>query len=202
MRKLLTIIAALIMCNAYGETVIWYTNADNISANSCTAGGNITKPANPTKNGYRFMGWKEDVNDFAAINGTTYTHSSINSVSGTWTTTFSYGTVSGQSACGQATSGATTGGANEVFLNSPTDFLWATDVTTSNGSKNCWCKATSATINGVSVSLPTKWWWQASLYSPSSCQNACSMNCGSNSYGLGKDGANTLRKFVFTGSLN
>ena len=187
MRKILVLIAAMIMYNAYGEVVYWMADNSVSSVNDCNTGDNITKPSNPTKTGYKFIGWKEDDTSFIAQyvtnNGTSYTPT-VSAPNDTWTTTFSWGTVTGKARCSSISGTETcyndSTGASCTKNANPT----TTDTTPNNGvinysgsaDKYCWCKMTD--FAGASVSS-LAWVYLRSPGSTSSCVSYCTgASCG------------------------
>ena len=155
MRKLLTLIAMMVICNAYGETVYWLTDGDVYEKTPCDSGNNVTMPTqgNPQKEGgFRFIGWKEgSVYDFLATNGTSYTPDR-RTTDDTWTVTLSWGTVTGKARCSSTSAPANTSSCwndeNCTTNANPT----TTDTTPNNGvidysnntDKYCWCKLTDS----------------------------------------------------------
>ena len=193
MRKLLTIIAALIICNAYGEAVYWMVDNSVSSVSGCEASGNITKPSNPTKTGYKFIGWKEDDTSFIATyvtnNGTSSTPTSTGTGSNTWTTTYSWGTVTGAWRCStdsapannwnDSTGAGFTTNANPTLAdngcgtnNNPG---CPNQSVSGNKARNCWCKMTN--FAGKSVSS-LAWVFVADRASPGTCASSCAFYCG------------------------
>ena len=182
MRKIFILIAAMIMCNAYGETVNWIVDDALIDQTSCTSGDNITKPTEPTKTGYQFVGWKRDAAKEAVItklaslvdtNGSSYTPTS-NKGASEWTVTWSDGTVvSGTSFCSSAsgmTCYSTTGVSCTTSIGKPSV----------GGGVYCWCKVTGVKINGTTTSMPLLWVHGRGYANNSLCANDCGFDCSAN----------------------
>ena len=139
----------------------WYNGNTRLTvpntSNTCIYDTAISLPANPTKPGYKFKGWKIiniltildytenaiwDANHTRWKNNNGYTMQSVYGIensddlnNGEWAVTFSYGTVKGKTLC--SISSGTVGQPGMPNISS-------------NG-KYCWCSATEYQANASSV---------------------------------------------------
>ena len=191
MRKLLTIIATMTLCNAYGIDVYWI-NGTSGSSTTCTSGGNITKPSNPTKTGYRFIGWKNVTATYNFANfdqytaATSYTPDTDFNYKKDWTATFSYGTVYGTHLCS-----ITTGSIGDSDYNPSTAQGY-----------NCWCKLITYIDNSGTVYLPNKTlpWSKTGDFTTKTydfCEQACARSCGLNMTFSNASGSIEMRRVMF-----
>ena len=182
MKKLLTLIAAMTMCNAYGEDVYWFVDGDVYETTACNSGDNVTMPtkgAPQKEGGFRFIGWKElteptSWKEMLFFNFSSYTPTRYGTSATTWTATGDYGTLTGSWRC------------SSTSATENTDSCWQkghcttnSNPSTSGTTQNCWCKGTKATFNGSTTNMSSSlaWTFQFDANSASNCASNCARDC-------------------------
>ena len=121
------------------QTTKWYIDGKLYETTNCEIGGDITLPTLPERFGHTFQGWEPAIYDLSTldktINGSSYTR---NESTHRWSTTFSYGTVYGDSLCSPTP--------NDKYIVDGEGL----DTETGSG-RYCWCRATEFTPTGSSV---------------------------------------------------
>ena len=188
MKKLLMLIATMIICDAYGETVYWMADNSLSAVSECEYDGNITIPADPYKPGFRLIGWAEgDIDSFIAkyvtTNPTSSTPASTGSTDNSWSVTASWGSMYGKAMCSSLS------GPNNCFLTSagvppctknsnPPTTDPSPDNSTINYSGNtdryCWCKLTRIINSNVSSMA---WVYATDATTANKCSTGCTEVC-------------------------
>lgn len=178
MKKLLILIVALTICDAYGENVYWVAKFSTSSANTCSSGDNITKPSDPQRTGYRFIGWEEGTtDDLWYMQPLSVTQDSTNK---TITATFPYGTVVVQAGC--FSSNIT----NQYCASYPSSACTNNASPYTSGTRRyLWCKLTSINITDTSFPLKSqiisasnaKWRPAVDASTESSCNSVGTNSC-------------------------
>jgi len=174
MKKFVFILYGLLITHislADTQTTKWYIDGKLYETTNCEIGGDITLPTLPERFGHTFQGWEPAIYDLSTldktINGSSYTR---NESTHRWSTTFSYGTVYGDSLCSPTP--------NDKYI------LDGEGLDTETGSgRYCWCRATEFTPTGSSVlyePVASRWVFNYDSGSASSCAGNCTNNCGNN----------------------
>ena len=201
MRKLLMLIGAMIICNAYGGTAVyWLVDNDTYWPNAittCNSSGNITTPATPQKDGYRFIGWKTSTLIPAIVTqgGSTWTPNQ-----GTnkrlWTMTNKDKgnlVITGEARCSSTTGTTTTTTACGTRNSNPATTANVNGSTLSTTEQNCWCRIT----NYGGIAVPNMDWLFYYKYTSSStpCATYCASSCAYYMYNTRSNDCPTCSKF-------
>jgi len=171
MKKLLMVLSLMFITESYAdtETINWYVDGDTYTTTTCQTGGDITLQTPPAKRGYTFTGWQVALYDFstldADVKASSYTRDESTK---TWTTTFSYGVVSGQALCSQTIGTYAKTGTPDESGDGETQY--------------CWCKATGYKPAGDDKVYEntsfSAWVFRYNGSSASGCALDCARNCG------------------------
>ena len=185
MKKLLTLIATMIMCDAHADTpVYWMTPDNNYVPNAittCTSGGNVIKPTtDPTKDGYRFMGWEVYNGNPGFVTesgGSTSPTSNTNAKNWTYSNSSKGYYVSGEARCSSTVGTSGTASVCPSKSSNPATAdtnLNDNTLSTASTDKYCWCKMTG--FNGKSIpNLDGVYYNEATSSYP--CATNCAHNC-------------------------